>query len=1671
MLTAVIFQNFEKTYQLYDRLHRYCTAAFIAFLIVSVVLFLAFHVPQILKKMMGRSLTKVKKNKRKVKSVCLWFGIGILLAGMTIQTAKAADKSHKEGNVRLTFGLTCTREDPLVLTYGANPAELVFSLKNGDTELKEEIKRIEIVTNNKDAVEVTADRYEQKLTCKAKQAKEGLTAVKLSVRTDKHQCSTTLYMRTVSAIYQNKTTGEQVNRFNFDGISEKKSRKTEAQNTSAQKEENQNTRIAAGEIKVSDYITLNEKASAHVYKDEENDAFYYGKNAHITFRLSGEYNKIYLENGKDITEEGIYLEEGRYCGDKKRFFLYLTRENGMGTNTETVTEEKTGLFALTFIYDSEAPQCEAIDFGAYHNVYTDLTTDITFSVYDNKQVTARVSCKDRASGVEGWSFYVAKVKDDSSYESLLTEEDFAPDLTGRHFSEGTQDQVIKVGEIERGQITEGKYVVFVKVMDHVGNIKIYGSDGVVIDTHHNITANIEKKTQDSKGIAQWQNRYWYTGNTELVLNAEETATEGGCYSGMGWIKYTVLRSFGDGKTVTEKEQTVFGDKPEQVTLKELQTFCTMQKNLLFTDKKRSSQMITVGATAADQAGNCGQQPAEYRFVIDSLAPKFVTSVFFQVNHQGKFLNGCYANSKVTYTASVKERFLKEILVSVNGTEYTLKELQAHRKELGISSVVMEETPDITKTTDESTYSFSVEFAADGTYDVHATAYDASGNMTEDKGCRFIIDTVCPELEVTYTAYRKDGTSSALKMSEQRIYIGEEFSHITAEAVIRESNFAAKDGVLTCSAKNSRGQNVTVRDYRKAFQGKWNNTGWVSESDRRNVLKLKLPDITVDANYEFVYSVKDLAGNGLEEDLKHFLTLDRKKPAGTVNADYLVQENGSGMWRKLIQKITFGQFGKNSVRITMEGEDETSGIASIYYLQAADGLKKEELEKRYDWKIYKKELTYRGSQKLVLYEKITDIAGNVQYISSDGIIVDDTSPVLTVTLTPEEASWGRGIYNAGDKPGLFITARDPEVKGVSAGLKKIICEIKDNTTGRTEKKILAEISKTAQSHEWSGHMDIDTSRIASNDVQITVSVQDWSGNTSFSPEKHLKIDNTAPKVSFSLDRSGIQNGKYFQNERKLTVTVEEDNFDDTYRPEVTSSSGGGYTISPWKHEGSIHTTQLTFSGDSDYSVSYVCYDLAGNRSNAEKQDTFIVDRTKPVINVSFENAEVGQLGYYKTERTAVISVKEHNFDPAQIHIYTTASSSQAPQIGSWVSHGDMHTAKLHFTHDAVYTLQVEGMDLAGNTAGERVNEQFTLDKTSPDIAISGVKDKSANSRRVAPAVTISDTNIELDTVQITLTGANTGKHDINTMASVHTEKEGMVVQFYDFAKGMDDIYLLSCKAADKAGNEIKTAVRFSVNRDGSVYELDEATQKLLKQRYIKKPQDLVITEINADNLQLTEISYSLEGQMTMLKQGSDYTIEKTGEEGQWKTYRYHIHAACFQKEGTYTLNIYSEDAANNRSTNKIKTKPLIFTLDYTAPVLVVSNLANGGKYKEEKHRFTINARDNISLDTVEVYLDGTCIHTYKKEELEITDGKLEIDIPESSQYQKVTLAAYDKAGNITREIYDAQTDTVLSAYRILVTTNQFIQFIHSLLAVTSIILTILSLITAYVFYRHHHRQKS
>lgn len=1384
----------------------------------------------------------------------------------------------------------------------------------------------------------------------------------------------------------------------------------------------------------TDYVTINNNASTHAYENEDH-VRYYGKDTVIKFALEGGYNKIYLENGTDLTTEGLKETEAYVAGTVANEKIYLEKVD----ETTGAVINKTNAFDITFTYDPDAPQCSEIKFGEENKVVTNLATTITFGIYKNKNIEATVKFSDKLSGIKGWSYFVANTDKDSFFKELLTEDDYAEKLTNAHFTAGTDTYTVPVGKLKDGQTLESNnYIVFVKVMDNVGNSKIYGSNGIVLENFHDITVTYKEdpaETTTQQGTVN--SRTYCSGDAKLNLTAKENASESKFYSGLEKMQYTISRHWGDGKKDTEEEATETNEYgfPKDVSLEELQKYCTIEKLLELKNNPEKSQVITVSATANDNAGNAMETRADYTLVLDSIAPT-VESSYAQANNNGAFLNAKYANSDVTYSVNVTERFLNELKVTLNGTVYTLEELNSQKDALGIKEISMDPVNDFADTKDSTVYRFTIVFHKDGEYTVQTKVADAAGNKGEDKEFSFVIDTVRPEMQVTYTAYRPNGTSFVLDPSQGRAYANEEVSYVAVTAVITERNFDAKDAKVAYTAVNSKGKAVKVADYDAAIREEWNNKGNVSTEDNRFVYELSLPTISVDANYDFAYDYTDLAGNPINETIKQAVTLDRAKPEGTVTVEDLVNGSASETWNKFLSAITFGHFGKNSVRASMTSGDETAGVAATQYLTSAKALTRSELEARTGWTGYSSKISLAASQNLVVYEKITDKAGNIQYISTDGIIVDNVAPVPVVKITPTNPGWGKGVYSAADNPGFDISVTDPVVNDAYAGLKTISYTITNGTTGYVESGTLANLERTSHLQSWTGHVTINPDNFYSNDVRVKVTADDWSTNEAASEEISIKVDNKAPIVTFSFDQSDVHNGKYYNNDKTLTITVDERNFDESYQPQVTSTAGGGYSISGWSHNGEIHTATVTFSGDSDYTVTYDCFDLAGNKSNTEKLDEFTVDKTKPVIQVSYDNNSALNNNYYKEARTATITITEHNFNPGEVTVTTTAqldgAAVSAPGVSGWSGSGDTHVATVSYSADADYTFTISATDLASNVSDPYATESFTVDQTKPTVEITNIEDRSANNGEVAPVITLNDINFDSGKTVVHLTGANKGEVDTTGMYTSTASNKGQTLTFYNFKENMDDIYTLTAETTDKAGNQYSTSKSFSVNRDGSTYLYDDYTEELIKNGYTNDPKNLVVSEINVDTLTFRELTVSENGTQKTLEQNKDFEVSESGSDVSWKEYKYTINASNFENEGDYNVSIYSEDRATNVTTNTAKSKDIFFAVDKTSPVISLANIEDGGRYKVESQKFTANVDDNMALDKVEYYVDDELKQTFDADEVSANGGSLELSVDSSNTFQNVSVKAYDKANN---EATTASVDVLVSA-------NTWVQFYNN-----------------------------
>lgn len=565
---------------------------------------------------------------------------------------------------------------------------------------------------------------------------------------------------------------------------------------------------------------------------------------------------------------------------------------------------------------------------------------------------------------------------------------------------------------------------------------------------------------------------------------------------------------------------------------------------------------------------------------------------------------------------------------------------------------------------------------------------------------------------------------------------------------------------------------------------------------------------------------------------------------------------------------------------------------------------------------------------------------------------------------------------------------------------------------------------------------------SNEIKMHIKMTDRAGNTS-EDELIFSIDKTKPeiKIAFDNETPDAENTTMFKENRVATITVTERNFEATdFKADITNTDGVIPELSAWQTtentenpDQSVSTATITFAEDGDYTLSVSGKDKAANQAETVKADDFTIDKTRPVITVTYDNNNAVNGNYYAAARTATIQIEEHNFSENRVKITGTATDNGAgisfPQSGGFTGNGDVHTATITCGTDGLYNFNVEYTDMAGNIAETYTGEEYYVDLTEPEIEIVGVEDYSANNGDVIPQIVMSDTNFDTNGVNIELVGANQGS--VAPEGSYTNQGNGETFTFQNFPKeqNYDDIYTINATLTDMAGNESNATVTFSVNRFGSVYVFDQ-TLKDIEGTYIQNEIDVKLKEVNVDSLEHDKIKVGVDtnGTPRTLEEGIDYQVQESGGNGQWYQYDYTIDKSLFAGDGRYIVTLYSEDIAGNVNENidESKEAEISFGVDKTAPVVIPIDVESNAQYPVDTKAANVTVNDNLVLDSVEIYIgDKKCDYT--------VDGEnYQFNIPNNTKKQDVTIMAVDAAGN--------KTNYVLNG--ILVTTNTFIRWYNN-----------------------------
>ena len=134
------------------------------------------------------------------------------------------------------------------------------------------------------------------------------------------------------------------------------------------------------------------------------------------------------------------------------------------------------------------------------------------------------------------------------------------------------------------------------------------------------------------------------------------------------------------------------------------------------------------------------------------------------------------------------------------------------------------------------------------------------------------------------------------------------------------------------------------------------------------------------------------------------------------------------WNVFCNAVTFGRFFKERQEVGIHADDLGLGIDKVFYLISEETKTLEEVQniQASDWTVYEQRFAIDPDKKCIVYVKITDKGGNTAYLSTDGLVFDGSSPVIS-GVKHNETYGGSVQFTVNDDNLDYV-----EIDGVLAG---------------------------------------------------------------------------------------------------------------------------------------------------------------------------------------------------------------------------------------------------------------------------------------------------------------------------------------------------------------------------------------------------------------------------------------------------------------------------------------------------------------------------------------------------------------------------------------------------------------------------------------------------------------
>jgi len=618
----------------------------------------------------------------------------------------------------------------------------------------------------------------------------------------------------------------------------------------------------------------------------------------------GKEATIVAPDGYCISEsaDGPFYEKQVTCLPDPDIFVYLVRDYDYAM---------TGAIDLSkFLkWDTTAPTGK-VQISPAGNFWTQLVNSVSFGMFFKEAQMATITAEDAESGVKSIQYYVAD-----------------HDLGNAEALEATVGEKWSTYNNGFSLPLNGKYVVYAKITDNVGNVSYISTNGIVLYSDAESAAT--NLTTTYMAGEDMEISVELNGNTVKEVKRGNMA--------LASTDYTV----GDGKITLKSEyldELAAGEYTITVSLNpQGETYVEDGYNAKPEDLTFSLTVNTrrVAVPAGDSAS----------FVYDGSEQTYriASSEWYTVTGNQQTAAGDY-----TVTVSLKDQY----------------------------SMVWDDG-----TTGDKTYAFCIEKK---TVDLSGVKWDYTGAFQYDgltHGVAIDESTLPEGTSVSnYTGHSHTETGSrqaAASITYDDNHMGEATLLLDweivndwtpAEYTVSGEGWLNQDFVIT----PAEGYQISTTN---TANGEWKDSLVYSEE-------------TDDGSVTFYLKNETDGAISLGKTVAY--KLDRTDPTGRVEFD---ERNG---WETFLNFITFNLFFKDEVTLKVTAEDTLSGIASIAYVSSDAAKTLEEVEEIADWTEYNGSfgVTLEDSKQFVYFVRITDHAGNVTYLSTDGAKYDTTAPVIS-----------------------------------------------------------------------------------------------------------------------------------------------------------------------------------------------------------------------------------------------------------------------------------------------------------------------------------------------------------------------------------------------------------------------------------------------------------------------------------------------------------------------------------------------------------------------------------------------------------------------------------------------------------------------------------------------------